>query len=469
MDKLKILSPSYLDETGKPLFRDLAEEIYLSDGYSREQEQTLRAIGVGDISYDDLLERVKADLESPSSRIKNLQTSKVWHCKSAQLMLNAAKQHLHLKSLCTIEILPLQDGSWTSIVAGQVYYPKVGEVDVPQDLGLRLLDPESSFNPTRRELFDKIGLKKVDPSEVKNMIIRKYDERNKVDLESSVSHIRFLFCHWLKKEGKLSENIVLFDANEQPIYRACDFLTRVDMIVDDLYFESAGAFDVKTLCAKQWGSDGRSTDRVVHIIHPAYANFDAPEPLQHDLPWRAWLQQYVEVLASPRLVKKHDPLRPSDLFLWIVKNRGHSILGILRTHWHAYRKLMSTEIVAFLQRVEIVCVNGKDVCLKDTFVPLPDAVALAKHLKLHNEMRFMTLPPEFESESVDNWRFLQILGAGVAVDLKFYLEALRALICSSLSSDNGYSRNEERTRSTALRVYAAIEERSQVGDYKDLR
>ena len=469
MDKLKILPPSYLNETEEPLFRDLAEEIYLSDGYSPEQKETLKAIGVKNISYHDLLGRVKADLESPSSILKNSQTSKGWHSRSAQLMLNAAKQPLHLKSLCAVEMLPLQDGSWTSIVAGEVYYPKVGGVDIPQDLGLRLLDPESSFNPTRRELFDKIGVKDCDPLEVKNLIIRKYNKWNNVNLESSVSHIRFLFCHCLEEEEMLNKKIVLFDTHEQPIYRVHVTFGREDMIVDDLYFDSAGTYDVKKLCAKQRDSDGRSTKRVVHILHPAYMNPDALKPLSHDLPWSSWLQKYAEILPSPRLVNKRDPLRPSKLFLWIVENRSHSILGILKTRWHAYQKLMSPEIVAFLQRVEIVCVNGKDVCLKDTFVPLPDAVALAKHLKLHNEMRFMTLPPEFESESVDNWRFLQILGAGVAVDLKFYLEALRALICSSLSSDNGYSRNEERTRSTALRVYAAIEERSQVGDYKDLR
>ena len=469
ISQLKILTPSCLDETGKPLFMDLAEEIYLSDEYSREEKQALKAIGVERIGYHDLLEKVKADLESPLSRIKNLQTSESWHRRSAKLMLDAAKYPLHFKSLCALEVLPLRDGSWTSIGAGGIYDPEIGGVDVPQDLGLRILAPQSLSNPTRRKLFEKIGLESCDPMEVKKLIIRKYNKWNNVDLESSVSHIRFLFCHCPKEEEVLDRRVVLFDAHERPIYRAHVTLGRDDMITDDLYFDSAGTYDIKELCAKRRGSDGRSTERVVHIIHPAYMNFDAPVSLSHNLSWRAWLQKYAEILPSPRLVKKYDPLKPSDSFLWIIENRRHSVLGILKTHWHTYYESMSPEIVVFLQQVEIVCINGEEVCLKDTLAPLPELVTLAKDLGVHDGMRFSILPPEFESESVEDWLFLEILGAGVAVDLKFYLEALRALMYSSPVPDNQKPGSENSTRSIVLRVYAAIEERAQVNDFEHLR
>ena len=161
------------------MFRDLAEEIYLSDAYSQEGKRALKAIGVKGIGYHDLFERVKADLESPSSKTRNLHTSQSWHSRSAQLMLNAAENPLHYESLCAMEMLPLRDGSWTSIAAGEVHYPELGAVDVPQDLSLRLLAPEPSFNPTRRKLFDKIGPKNCDPVEVKKLIVRKYNKWNK--------------------------------------------------------------------------------------------------------------------------------------------------------------------------------------------------------------------------------------------------------------------------------------------------
>lgn len=460
ISQLKMLPKGFLDENREPLFRDLAEEIYLSDEYPLEDKRTLQAIGVELIGYHDLFKRVKADLESPSSMTKNFLTSQSWHTRSARMMLDAAKDRLHLKSLCALKMLPLRDGSWTSVAQGGVHYPQIGEVDIPQDLGLRLLAPESLFNSTRRKLFDKLGLESCDPMEVKKLIVSKYNKWNGVDLASSVSHIHFLFYHYPKEEGILPETVVLFDAQEQPIYRVRVTLGRDDMIVDDLYFDSASKYDVKKLCAKRRDSNGWSSKRVVHIINPAYMDFDGPASLPHNLSWSAWLQKYAEILPSPRLVNRNKPLKPSDLFLWIVEYRRDSVLGILKTHWHTYCESMSQEIVAFLQRVKIVCVNGENVRLKDTLVPLPKLVKIAKDLKVHDRMRFMKLPPEFESESVEGWLFLELLGVGVAVDLNFYLQALRAL--RNLENENSM-------RLIVLRVYDAIEERARVDNYKHLR
>jgi len=467
ISQLKILHKRFLDETREPLFRDLAEEVYLSDAYPSEEKQALKAIGVGLVSYNDIFERVKADLESPSSKTKNLQTSQTWHTRSAQMMLDAARKPLHFESLCALKMLPLRDGSWTSIAVGEVYYHEVGGVDVPQDLGLRLLAPEFLSNPTRRELFERLGVKSCDPMAVKELIIRKYNTWNNVDLDSSVSHIRFLFCHCPKEEEILHKTVFLFDAHERPIYRVHVTFGH-DMIVDDLYFDSDGTYDVRKLCAQQRGFNGRSTERVVHIIHPAYMKFDAPISPPHNLSWSAWLQKNAKILDSPRLVNKRNPLKPSDLFLWIIENRIDSVLGLLKTHWHTYQKLMSPEIVDLLQGFEFECINGY-ACLKDTLVPLPELVNTAKDLKVHDEMRFLTLPPEFELESVEDWLFLKMLGAGVAVDLKFYLEALRALMCTIPFPEDKKPEEEDSTRSVVLRVYAAIEGRSQVEDYEYLQ
>ena len=456
--QLKYIPSDACDDEGEPLFEDLADEIYLSYEYSEKEVSKLRFIGLKDISMIELWSRVQADLKSRSSRMKDSQTTFEWHTRCAQFLLSNATPGQNLRQLQGLEMLPLRDGSWTSVAAGSVFYPQIDRVNVPVDLGFRLLAPTPARHPTRKQLFDVIGVKRCDPTEVKKLIVRKYAKWNNVDLNSSVSHIRFLYYHCPANEQPVDKTMFLFDAERAPVYRTRVALGRLEMIVDDIYFDTPGAYNVRTLCAGRAGTRAFN----IHIIHPAYLAEDYVRAFGGSRIPDDWLQKHAGVLHSPRLVDRNNPLELSYLFKWIVKDRTSSLLGILKTHWQTYENSMKQEIVAALQKVKLECSNGKDVCLPDAFIPLPNLLLVAKRLGVKDDIRFLKLPYENDKGSTKNWLFLQIFGVGVNEDLNFYLGALAAF-----KSRNRAAQIQH--RSTLLKIYEAIEERAHVNDYSRLR
>ena len=456
---LRYLVPDLCDDQGEPLFKDLADEIYLSYEYSETEVSKLRAVGLNNIYISEFWDRLKADLRSPASKMKSPQTTVEWHSRSAKSILSNIHLHQQLKEVQSFEMLPLRDGVWTSIATAPVFYHDIAGVDVPLDLGLRLLAPAAAAHPERKGLFDTIGVRSCDATEIKKLIVRKYAKWNNVDLRSSVSHIRFLFHHCLENEQPIDKTMCLFDAGGAPVYRTRVALGRSEMIVDDIYFDEPGTYNVSVICAK-----GSSPDRFnIHTVHPAYMEYENETSMLHGLSWKAWLQKHAGVLHTPRLLDPRNSLKLSPLFNWIISKRPESFLGVLKTHWQTYKGLMKQEIVAALRQVTIKIRRDFKTFLHDTFVPTAGLVALALSLGVKDEVRFLTLPSDLAEASPENWLFLETFGVGVMPDLKFYLETLRASIC-------GFSTNQsQRERSKILTIYEAIEERATVDDHPRVR
>ena len=84
-----------------------------------------------------------------------------WYGLVAEILNASATQSSGLNTLRYIELVPLKDGSWTSCNAGSIYYPRVDDIDVPTDLGLRLLEPNSYQISPRQELFQRLKVSPV--------------------------------------------------------------------------------------------------------------------------------------------------------------------------------------------------------------------------------------------------------------------------------------------------------------------
>lgn len=450
--QLKYVIPSCLDTDGEPLFSDLEDEVYLSNNYAPDDVSTLRKIGLQNISVAEIWKRVRKDLRSSASKMKGPETSADWHSRCSEMILTEARRHDHFKIVQAFAMFPLQDGSWTSLATGPVYYHEVAGVDIPLDLGLRLLAPEAARHFGRRELFDAVGVKHCDPKDIRKLIVAKYAKWNNVDLESSVSHLRFLFHHHAESEQPIDKTMFIFDADRKPVYRTFVALGQAGLIVDDIYFNTPGAYNVAALRLGQPDSDPYN----IHLIHPAYMEDKEAVSRLHDLRWHEWLQTYAGVLHSPRLVDSRDPEKLSNLFTWILKWRREYILGILRTHWQTYSDSITPNITSAIGQVKLKCTNMHESALEDTFLPLPDLLNVAANLGVKDSMQFLNLPVDFDKEQPAFWSFLDIFGVGIKTDLYFYLEALRATRCISA--------NFSQQRLTLLQIYAAIEERAKVDD-----
>ncbi len=188
--ELKWLTPDALDDDQKPLFDDLTDELYLSSGYRSCEQAAFTMLGIQNVTIDELLERVKADLVSPKSKIKSTMTSKSWHKRSADLLLSPFKNN-HLQQsqqIRDLSLIPLRDGSWVRSTIGKVFYPEDDRVPLPTDLGLRLVDPRALEVPSRKALFSKLGVRSPKSERVIKLIVGKYNKFNAVDLSHSIEH-----------------------------------------------------------------------------------------------------------------------------------------------------------------------------------------------------------------------------------------------------------------------------------------
>ena len=249
-DQLKWVRNYFLDEAGNPLFKDMPDEVYLSSEYELNDVLQLDILAVSELSFGDISTRVRADLDGPSSRWKSSTTSDDWVTRSASMLMRPY-HHRHSSNteilmLESLPLIPLQDGSWVPVTSKSIFHPDSDGVPVPTDLGLQLVEPQALKNSARKSLFKRFGLQHCVPEDVIALILKKYNRWSNAPLQTSVSHLRYLYWHLPKEERDLPKTVYLKDHQSRSVYRT--FVTHGrEIIVDDLYFETDGTYDPKQL------------------------------------------------------------------------------------------------------------------------------------------------------------------------------------------------------------------------------
>ena len=463
--QLKRLTLDALDHDQKPLFNDLPNELYLSDGYGSLEPDALTMLGNQYITIDELLERVKADLMNANSKMKSSMTSKSWHERSADLLLtsfkkNYSQQCQQIRSLC---LIPLRDGSWVSSIVGKTFYPEDGRVPVPTDLGIQLVDPRALEVPSRVALFSELGVRAPKSQGVINLIIGRYNKFNAVDLQHSIEHLRYLYWKLPKDHKSLDRSIYVRDHANQPVYRAFLTFGNKDLIVDDLYFESDDMYGASRLLMElKNDKEIIAPGFPVHFINKAYLEAVSSKARQNDTSWGDWLANFAEIRRIPRLVMKGDDTKLSGVFSYILDWRGDKIVGTLKAHWNSYSQLMNEEILSTLSQASVPCDGIADTSLAETYFPLSNLKDSCAKLGVEPAVPFLKLPTELNEKSLAEWDFLKTLQVRYKADLDFYIHILRYL----RSSTGTLSKREE---DSLFATYEAIGKYSREDDYPRLR
>ena len=461
--QLKIQTDDTMDEKGDPLFDDLAEELYLSQQYALEEEQSLRQIGVQSLSMTDILLRVQADLSSTSSKIKSTATSEDWHTRAARLLMkpfeNGWPEQGQVQGL---GIIPLQSGSWVAGSSGSVFNPQHNLVPVPTDLGLRLVKAEALLNRDRHALFSKLGLKHCLPKDVLVSHYDSLDTSQLVGLKASVTHLQYLFWNLPIKDMSLSSYVYIFDKNSIPIHRV--FITDGrSRTVDDLYFESNDEYGPKSLFAKVVEGDTVVAPGFpAHFVHPAYSEIPSTLSLRQHISWEGWLESSADIQRVPRLAKSTGMLL-SDAFLYLIEHRRRNVVGTLKEHWAIYSNLMKPQLVQALSKVLISCEETCDTQMRRTYMPLRSLKRICTNLGAAGQVPFVKLAIEVLDDDVElAWKFLQTFQVRFAPDLEFYLHVLRSLLQSNKAVVGELS---EKSKGNLFVVYEEIEKHSNAADH----
>ena len=462
---LKRLSPDTLDDEQNPLFDDLPDELYLSDGYGSCDRATLAMLGINNISVDEIIERARADLINPNSRMKSPMTTKSWHGRSADLLLSPFKEnHPRLiQQVKNLSLIPLSDGSWVPSAVGKIFYPEDGRVPVPTDLGIRLVEAMALEVPSRKALFSELGISAPKSQVVIDLIIGKYKKFNAVDLYHSIEHLRYLYWKLPASQKSLDRMIYLKDHANQPVYRTFITFGERDLIVDDLYFESEDVYGTSKLLAElKMGENIIAPGFPVHFINRAYLDAVSSKAMQNNTSWKDWLATFAKVRSIPRLVSRGDDTKLSQLFSYILNWRNDRVVGTLKAHWTSYGPLMKEEILRRLCEASVPCDATADTPLAETYMPLSNLKDYCSRLRVEPAVPFLKLPTALNEKSLAEWDFLKILQVRYTPDLDFYIHILRYL----RSNNETLSEREEDSLFT---VYEEIERQSREDDYGRLR
>ncbi|KAI8691937.1 hypothetical protein NCS56_00187800 [Fusarium sp. Ph1] len=463
--KLCRLQPWLRDKQGDPLFMDMDEEIYLSKDYATEDLALLKPYGLENVSAWDMIVRVEKDLQKQpeASRMKNPETDNEWHSLAARalvLLKDTATLKTSQDRIKGLKFIPLENGEWVSAGSGPLYYSHCpGQLAIPDDLNLSLVDPNAAGNPDRRALFDKFGVIEALVKDVRGLILKKpaVAVADEAALSASISHLKFLY---------LSEG--LLDGDESQMRLDGYYLYDQDMKAcspsrQDVYLATDDEYGPSKLLKPS----AESTGFTAPFLHEKYFDEEPATPPGSRWSWVAWMENRLFLRRHLRLTQMGAgrKLELSSVFRFIEQHRPEYLLGALQQVWEFEQATVtaSPEIMRQLQDMEVVCKGGDEFALSEplsmTYLPLPELEG--KHSRYAEDEDFIFLDlnePITMGTYRSKWGFLvDYLGVGDTDDLQFYLSILKTIRFSNTAA--GIRRN-----SRILDLYEVIYGRCREAD-----
>jgi hypothetical protein len=217
------ITPDEFKYFGEPLFTDSQEGTYIASEYQKGPDiGSLMSLGLQHLQVVDVIERVQQDLASPSSKFKSKTTQNRWHIHASKFLLRFLDGGC-IPPLRKLKCIPLNNGEFTSAASGgfggqglgAVHFPDTNRVQIPTDLGLRLVQPSAvKPNSSRKKLLSELGVTDAWVPIVRNSIFKRYDNqksREMITSLDSIQHLHYLYhTHQIvksKKEKSLSSTI----------------------------------------------------------------------------------------------------------------------------------------------------------------------------------------------------------------------------------------------------------------------
>ncbi|KAF4976018.1 hypothetical protein FZEAL_7274 [Fusarium zealandicum] len=429
------LQPWLRDTKGDPLFMDMNDEIYLAKEYAHEDLSLLRPYGLESVSCDDMIARVGNDLrkQPEASRMKNPSTSDEWHSLAARalvLMKNSAKLGSTQNRIKELKFIPLETGAWVSAGNGPLYYSHCsGQLAIPDDLDLSLVDPKAASNPDRRALFDKFGVIEALVKDVRSLILAKPAPTvaDEAALTTSISHLKFLYL----SEGLLEEEDWQKSLKGYRVYD--EDLKACSPSRQDVYLTTEDEFGPSELLKPTEEVEGLA----VPFLHNDYFKEEPMTPQGYKWSWMEWLEQRLSLRRHLRLTQRGAGrnLELSSAFQYIEQHRAECLLGALQQIWglEGNAAIGSLEIMDELRAMEVLCKGGDEFTLSEplstTYLPLPELEGKYARYSEGEDFVFLELGDPLTTGTYrSKWGFLvDHLGVGDTDDLRFYLSILKAI------------------------------------------
>ncbi|KAJ5297272.1 uncharacterized protein N7443_008165 [Penicillium atrosanguineum] len=419
-NSIVILPDDFMDSDGNPLLDDTSLDPFLSAAYPAALEETLEEYGLRVGTFDLVLRMLRSDLESSTSRVKSHITSADFHSRISRLLSKIENEDEDEMSILNeLAILPLRNGEWVSANSGSVYLPKTGEIGIPADVDIRLLDPAAVVNEDRRAFFIHLGAVEPSVSAVRSAILANYTLYSDLCMEDSKTHLHYLY---LTHEHHQSED------NFCNIHVYCDHGLTNNPHEEEIYLPSNHPYGPEALLGQTEYSQGME----VLLMHSTYLENIPTRPHSNHPSWRVWLNASLGIRERLSLVSS-DGDSLSDIWAYVAEFRPGKLLGLLEYLWRSQRSGVSQigDLITEIQSTNATRLCNMDLpedCrLDETYLPLSNLKALCQRFMEEAEpFPFLYLEEGLSDQALySKWTFLhKDFLVGKDDDMDFLLNVL---------------------------------------------
>ena len=402
-----------LDKNGEPLFPDLPEERYLSRRYSKDDWSMLQRIGAIVYNWGHVIEHLRADLASPSSRWKSLTSDQDWRTRVCNMLLQAFNSGNTFKqtqeSMKSLDLVLLQGGKWVSARAMSIYFPNTKGILIPTDLGLTMVQTATTTNQTWRKLQSHLGVTDCPSESVISAISRRYkNAQSIISLDNSIAHLRYLYWNLPEGSQALDRNIWLLDQNKGAV-------PSTKFLYFDISGDEHNPADIFKASQNLPGFNA-------HLLHPDYVK--AETGTRSDNSWLSWLETVAGVRRNPQLCGKGSTDLSAE-FLYLINHRSEIVLWILKRFWSNYEQQVR-HVEKILRDRQFKVEGNSRLMLSSTFLPLPKLENLVREHRIPN-FPFIQMSPLPHDEEKGDWEFLRRFEVGIDDSVGFFLRAIECL------------------------------------------
>ena len=439
IEKLKVITNDANDENGKPLFNDIQPEIYLAPEYLPADQDRLKEFGLGAMNMSELLQRLRLDLDSETSRMKGTTTTYEWHRRAALLLQRPFEEKwVNVTGrVRETKLLPLRDGTWVSIIDGPVYYPALGSLLIPNRLQLKVINHSAANHPERRRLFDLLGVQTATIEFVRTQIASRYQQKGSVYRADGIADLQFMYLTH-DNQSRVGETLRIKLSDGEFLQNP----TEVDM-----YLASDDPLSPAQLLPRTANGPHPEDGRPIFIID-WYVTSSPPNPPAGLPAWVDWLHDTIGIRRDLRL-KDRSSNKLSGAVQYVAKHRPSKFMLLLNKLWRLQGAELrrNDTIKNQLCETEVLCRGGRFRKLRHTYLPTRPALDTAERFLVNGDP-FYWLQIEDQSGGVvtkQEWqRLAGDLDFGLShseVELALsILEYMRDLTTHIWSSDD--SRND---------------------------
>lgn len=463
LSDLRVL-PKNFEHDNEPLFPDTIDDIYLAAQYEESDIEILKELGLDNLSEAEMVERIERDvLDNPTTLLGGRYRKEDWHSSFAMLAADLLYNNADAwNRVAKLPIIPLKNGDWVSpnsFHRNRVYLPYLIDeepvkIEIPDNLGLRKLHPESCKDSETSSFYAAIGISSCK----QNLIIDKILEFHKNRafngrLRDAVAHLEILFWYYdTLPSGAVSRSIFVRDRSMTWIRASRSF------------FRSAELYSAEKLLEHTSPKDFSGFG----FLHDDYMESKVQYSIKGDTTWKGFLES-IGVRYYPDLFnRKSDPATLNPVLELVVRDNPGKFIPNLQAHWtesyvHQFGKLRDR-----LKEIPILCNNGEMEPLRKTLIPTHDLLTKSDELRLQSDLPFIKLPDDAVLKGEDKWKFLREFGVICEPDLNFYFMVLDVLGEVGTTQPSAQDLIET-LKNAYTRVYLGIATISKFGDGAKLK